>query len=234
MSSILKALKKLEHEKSQSIANSLNIDADILRGSDAPRNSSPLVMALLLLLFFGGGAAVAIYFVKDTKSQPAATNPKPVITEKTLQMQLDPPVIKTETLPAEIVVVPASRAQNNDVMQKQLRKPLVAGKAAVSIVSNSAAMAVSVKPEQPKAAEEAAKHGIPAAPSTPAATTTSVLRVNGIAFQGKSSESMAIVNGTPVANGSTIDGATVEEIRNDRVLFSRNGEKFEVQMGQSK
>ena len=44
---------------------------------------------------------------------------------------------------------------------------------------------------------------------------------------------MAIVNGTPVSNGSIIEGVTVEEVRKDRVLFQHNGEKFEIQLGQS-
>jgi type II secretory pathway component PulC len=63
--------------------------------------------------------------------------------------------------------------------------------------------------------------------------TTPKLRVNGIAFQNSSADSMAIVNGTPVSGGSIVEGATVEEIRRDRVLFQRNGEKFEIQLGQS-
>jgi type II secretory pathway component PulC len=58
-------------------------------------------------------------------------------------------------------------------------------------------------------------------------------RVNGIAFQPNEADSMAIVNGTPVSRGSVIEGATVAEIQKDRILFQRNGEKFEVQLGQS-
>ena len=34
-------------------------------------------------------------------------------------------------------------------------------------------------------------------------------------------------------SSNRIEGVTVEEVRNDRVLFRRNGEKFEIQLGQS-
>ena len=60
-----------------------------------------------------------------------------------------------------------------------------------------------------------------------------LIKVNGIAFQGNGPGSVAVVNGVPVANGSMIEGARVEDIQKDRVRFSYGGEKFEVDLGKS-
>jgi hypothetical protein len=67
----------------------------------------------------------------------------------------------------------------------------------------------------------------------PPPPTIPALRVNGIAFQVSGADNMAIINGTAVASGSTIEGVTVEEVRKDRVLFQFNGEKFEIHLGQT-
>jgi general secretion pathway protein B len=226
MSSILKALKKLEHEKSGRFPDPLKIDSDILRGTDSSRSFSPFTLILLFLLVFGGGAAVAFFYMKDTKTL-TTTKPQPVITAKSLPTPVSAPVIKPETLPDEIVVVPARRESSGEASRKQLKKSATAGNVADSIVKKPARIGVSGIPEQPNKATEAVKKELPAAATVP------TLRVNGIAFQNSSAESMAIVNGIPVSNGSIIEGVTVEEVRNDRVLFQRNEDKFEIKLGQS-
>lgn len=226
MSSILKALKKLEHEKSGRFPNLLKIDSDILRAADSTRSFSPSVLVLLFLLVFGGGAAVAFFFLKDTKTLTTA-KPQPVITAKSLSSPVSAPVIKPETLPDEIVVVPARREPSGEASRKQQQKSAAAGNVADSIVKKPTRAAVSGVFEKAKEATEAVKKELPAAAAVP------TLRVNGIAFQNSSADSMAIVNGVPVSSGSIVEGITVVEVRNDRVLFQRNGEKFEIKLGQS-
>ncbi|MFZ2949779.1 MAG: general secretion pathway protein GspB [Desulfuromonadaceae bacterium] len=226
MSSILKALKKLENEKTVRVPNSLKIDTDILKTVDSPRKSSPYSLALLFLLVFGGGAAVALYFIKDTKAPQETATSQPATSAKTLQTKVPPPPIKPETLPAEIVVVPARKEPSVEVSRTQRNKPPVAGKAAKVIDKRAPKAAVADIPERRKAADVAEKGAAPAA-AVPS------LRVNGIAFQNSGADSMAIVNGVPVSHGSVIEGTTVEEVRKDRVLFQQNGEKFEIMLGQS-
>lgn len=60
-----------------------------------------------------------------------------------------------------------------------------------------------------------------------------VLKVNGIAYQARDEDSMAVVNGVTVSNGSIIAGAKVEGVLPDRVQFSFKGEKFDVFLGKS-
>jgi general secretion pathway protein B len=226
MSSILKALKKLEHEKTSRFPDSLKIDSDILKGTDSTRSFSPFALVLLLLLVFGGGAAVAFFFMKETK-KPTATKPQQVITAKSLQSPVSAPVVNTETLPVEIVVVPARREPSGKSSRKQQQKTAAAGNAADSIVKKPTREAVSGISKKPVEATEIVKKELPAAAIIP------TLRVNGIAFQNSRADSMAIVNGIPVSSGSIIEGITVEEILNDRVKFQLNGEKFEIRLGQS-
>lgn len=226
MSSILKALKKLENEKTVRAPHSLKIDTDILKTVDSPRKSSPYSRALLFLLVFGGGAAVALYFIKDTKAPQETGASQPASSAKTLQATVPPPVIKPEIPPAEIVVVPARKEPSVEVSRTQHDKPPVAGKVAKPIDKRAPKAAVTGIPDVRKEEDDAEKGAAPAA-AVPS------LRVNGIAFQNSGADSMAIVNGIPVSHGSVIEGTTVEEVRKDRVLFQRNGEKFEIMLGQS-
>jgi hypothetical protein len=227
MSSILKALKKLEHEKTVRLPHSLKIDTDILRTVDSSSGFSPYSLALLFLLVFGGGAAVALYFIRDTKAPQETGTSQPVTAAKALQTKVPQPVITPETLPAEIVVVPARREPSGEAPRTKQKKPPVAGKAASAVDRVPAKEAVSGISEVRKEADKAAKGAVPAVAAVPN------LRVNGIAFQNSGADSMAIVNGTTVSSGSIIEGTTVEEVRKDRVLFQRNGEKFEIMLGQS-
>lgn len=226
MSSILKALKKVEHEKTGHFAGSLNINSDILKTTDtSTRRFSPFSLVLLLLLVFGGGAAVAFFFLQESETKPKVA-PQPVIAEKSIPTPVPAPVVNYDALPPEIVVVPARGEQSGEAAPKQ-RKAAAAGNAAKRTAGNPAGEAVSGISEKPKEAIEAVKSALPPAAAVPA------LRVNGIAFQISGAENMAIVNGTAVSTGSKIEGAIVVDIRKDRVLFQHDREKFEILLGQS-
>lgn len=211
MSSILKALKKLEHENSGHVPELLTIDSDILRSSRSSRSISLLSLGLLLLLFFGGGATVAYLFMMKARVSPSVTKPQAEILSKSSS-----PLVTGKTIPVQAVIVPAHTK----------RSDAVADKVADSIVKNAAPASVASVSENPQGATISAANKINSA-SAP------TLRVNGIAFQNGGTDNMAIVNGMPVSNGSIIEGATVKEVQQDRILFQYNGERFEIQLGQS-
>lgn len=54
------------------------------------------------------------------------------------------------------------------------------------------------------------------------------LTVSGIAWQEKPAARRAVVNGTLLEEGATVDGATIEEIQPTRVYFSSGGRKFSL------
>ncbi len=225
MSSILKALKKLEQEKSGRFPDSLKINSDILITADYPRRFSPFVISLLLLLVFGGGAAVAVFFMKEKTAPQATTAVSQAMTVKSVVPTPPQPIQgKPETLPAEIVVVPSRTGTSGVMPRKQQKKPAATDNSAGTSVNKPIR---AVEAERPVTTLDLKGAALPAASDVP------VLRVNGIAYQNSAADSMAIINGTPVSSGSVIEGITVEEVRKDRVLFQRNGEKFEIQLGQS-
>jgi hypothetical protein len=224
MSSILKALKKLEHENTTRFSDPLRLDSDILKSSEPSPRTSSLSIVFLLLLVFGCGITVAYFFIKAQESEQTARTNQPVVGEPRSPV----PKIITETPPDEIVVVPARSAAPVSVVKKQLPQPSQTVKTVSVRVKKTAVTPVTLSSETPKNNAEPVVHAEQAT-----VITIPKLRVNGIAFQNSSAESMAIVNGTPVSGGSKIEGVTVEEIRKDRVLFQHNGEKFEIQLGQS-
>ena len=215
MSSILKALKKLEYEKSVPAPDLLKIDSDILRSADTSRSFS-LSSVGLLLLFFGGGATVAYFFMTGTKVSPEKINPQTQILSESIQPQATPLIVTRKTLPAQTVLDPAHKKRSDATADKVVDRVVKKGSpASISIVS-----------ENPDVATIPVTNKI----NTPTAPT---LRVNGISFQDSGADSMAIVNGIPVSSGVIIEGATVREVQKDRVLFQYHGEKFEIRLGQS-
>lgn len=220
MSSILKALKKLEHEKTGRFPESLNINADILRTTESIRSFSPFTLLLFSLLIFGGGAAATFLFL----TSKSATTSQQLISTENDQPRDSQASVAPDTMPAEIVVVPA---KSNSAGRRQLpqHKTIAPGN---DDVHKTPTAVEPVRPVKSKEVTAAVKSEYVAA-----TRTLPALRVNGIAFQNRGAESVAIVNGVTVTKGATIEGATVDDVRNDRVLFRYNGEPFEILLGQS-
>lgn len=225
MSSILTALKKLENERTGRSPDSLKIDYAILKTADVTQRFSPFSLVLMVLLVFMGGATAAYLFLKEPKSAATLTMSQPFITKKSTQSHLPVPEVKTETLSAEIVVVPARKETVQNSSQNPRQKPAVLSRKPTGAINKAATKTVSGIAEKPKGKPEPTIKELAAAVPN--------LRVNGIAFQKSGADSLAIVNGATVSNGSAVEGVTVEKILKDRVLFQKNGERFEIMLGQS-
>lgn len=234
MSSILKALKKLEDDKASRRPDELKIDREILRTDNFSRFSTTGILFTSLLLLAGGSGVTYMYMKRDKppelmsqKSTATYRQNKPSVTSA--------PDIRTEQLPEAVVVVPVSQRKTakpetpkpetsklNQASTPAMSAPAVAAQ-------KSSRPAVASKPvEQEKASS--LPHTIPPSASI---KTVPALRVNGIAFQDGDVESVAMINGVPVSNGGVIEGVKIEEIHKNRVKFSYNGEKFEIPLGQS-
>ena len=231
MSSILKALKKLEHDKASYRPDELKIDAEILRADISPRFSAARVLVTSLLLLAGGSGATYLYMERD--KAPKRVDPQTSV----ISRQDNRPVssasdITTEQLPAAIEVKPA-RQQNNHQQNKRNagappthRPAMPAGTPRAVAAAKPAAQEAASQP-----ASRAESTGSP--PSSSSVKAVPALRVNGIAFQEGGSESVAMINGVPLLRGAVIDGVKIEEIHRNRVGFSCNGTTFEIQLGQS-
>ena len=231
MSSILKALKKLEDEKSIRKPDSLKIDAEILRG-DASRRFSPMGISLLAaLLFVCGSGATYVFMKPDTENIPVSA----------LLAPLGSPS-------SAAVVAPVAKKQQNQNVKAELPEPgkMLSNR---SILKRDNTTPSSAKPPklpatvQPVQQIKQSEVKLPVVPTQKAPMSAIIrpatpvmapsLKVNGIAFQDESTDRVAIVNGVSVSNGSMIEGAKVEDIQKDRVRFSYGGEKFDVALGKS-
>lgn len=223
MSSILKALKKLEHEKTVRKPDSFRIDADILRGGSPRRSFSSSVLLAAIAIFACGGGAAYLYLKHDKTSAP-------VQSPQSSKNEVNEPSTVTPLLPG--ATMPAAEPQLRTSVkvisgpEKLEYAPRSIEKQHVQRVKPVVNVPQDVTPE-PKTAS-------PFVPAAPVVITPvkPVLKVHGIAFQD-GAESVAVINGITVSNGSVIEGARVEEIQKDRVIFSRSGERFEVILDKS-
>jgi len=221
MSSILKALKKVENDKKIGKPDQLGIDARILQDGYSNRFSRTAVSLIAIALFVCGSGAMYFYMKHGTTDVVAPQTPSP-------------PSASTSQPPATEVTSPESKNSSAETVSPAhlSTKPLNAS----SRTSNDP-----VKP--PRSPQLEKLPDIPPIPvsrpepiptTTPAiAVTRPKLTVNGIAFQEGGNDNLAIINGVTVSSGTIIEGVRVEDIQKDRVRFSQGGEKFEIILNKS-
>jgi len=229
MSSILKALKKLEDEKTTRGPETLKIDSDILRVEGSQRYSTASVFVTALFLFAGGSFATYMYMKKDA-TPASSTNAKAIETTRVIKpfsQKSTPeiPEIKTEKMPVEVVITPAKHSGSTKHLPTKQQKKI---SGTLTATGTAHQQSVSTKHE-----EQNVNLNQPVPAAQVIVKTTPLLRVNGIAYQDGTSDHVAIVNGIPVSGGSVIEGARVEVIQKNRVRFSYNGELFDVSLGKS-
>ncbi|MDD2319217.1 MAG: general secretion pathway protein GspB [Geobacteraceae bacterium] len=250
MSFILDALKKLEQEKAARKHGTVNISDEILRGGPNVRRKVkrgvPLSVVLaglgLLLLAAAGiffwqrhGAdepqAVALRAERPLPPAPSVSaeaqpQPAPVV------QPVAPPVAVPEAVVSEPVAAPVERPD-----------PMMAGQAALARTPEGRTNRA-VRPVRPAMVNPNGRQRRQATVRSPAENTVreqpaqpyrevsgsggSGLMVSGIAWQEKPSARRAVINGTLVEEGATVNGATVEEILPTRVRFSSGGRQFNV------
>lgn len=226
MSSILKALKKLEQEKTIRKPDSFKIDSEILRGSLDRRPVTTGVSLAAMALFLCGVAGT--YLIMRPDSVPAPQSQVPTIEtrgEASSAATVLPVPLKTATEPQ--TRLPEKKSSATDAPLPVSRP---AGKQEAPIQQPAEAPLKLTSPPPPPPVVSTVPLTQPA-PSLPAPVKP-VLKVLGIAYQ-EGAESAAVINGLTVTKGSVIEGVRVEEIKKDRVTFSRSGETFEVILDKS-
>jgi hypothetical protein len=229
MSSILKALKKLESEKSHHRQEQLGIDAKILQDGVSGRFSRSAVSLIAVALFVCGSGATYFYLKHDAADEivPHSISSQTEKRSQSLASGIVSPTLKGGTVrSASSPLVSAKKVSASPDVQKH------------STLSESARQ--SAKTSQPiqdgKLVEITPKPVHLPAPSPAAAAGTGTrptLTINGIAYQDGGSDNLAVINGVTVSSGTVIEGVKVEEIQKDRVRFSQGGEKFEIILNKS-
>lgn len=204
MSSILKALRKLEEEKAAMGTGGVEIARDILKRSSTGRGKN-YGFSLIAALFLGAIVATGIGFLilaRPPKSDLAEITPTPVLpglsqhdAANSHSSEAETPVPAPSSLPPVLSISPASAPET---------PPSV----------------VDIPPRQSLPLEPAAKTagGLP------------YLRLSGIAFRQNPAERIAILNDLPVMQGTSIEGAQVIDILPDRVVMQWQGQEFQLRI----
>ncbi|PKN16281.1 MAG: hypothetical protein CVU66_01515 [Deltaproteobacteria bacterium HGW-Deltaproteobacteria-23] len=231
MSSILKALKKLEEEKSLlEESKELNVSREILKQPADNRkmikwlwllgSSAAIIIILLTFALIRKPAPTEVVKFKEAPlaSQPAAL-PSPAKNQPAAK-QLDGSVKGSS---------PAAPPLANEPKQKPSRQlPVQAD--IPSIRAERVELPGSATPStEPKKSEPVAK----TPPERTVVNGAAAFTLSGIAWNKDSADRMAIINGQPTATGASVDGVFVEEILPDRVKLSRSGRIFEILIGKS-
>lgn len=228
MSSILKALKRLEEEKAERLDAPVDIARDILRQPRRRSHSMPwlalsiagcgVVVAVGLLVLWYGGQPVthpdrADHAEDVSKSPrlplPPSAAPVADIPESPVDVRPEPEVVEVRMVPPPVAVA---------------GKPVATRKAGVEAAA----------PEEstpPVTRREATPKTAPVPSVARPQAEGPRLIVSGIVFQAEREARLAIVNDLPVMEGTLIEGVEVVEILADRVRFAREGNAFEVEMG---
>jgi len=219
MSSILKALKKLENDRSQSKPIHQRIDDEILRDGSSARLSRTAVVFIAIALFVCGSVATYVY-MKRTVTDEVARQSTLSRTESGSQ-----PQNRVSTPPVLAPTIASPRLSQKTTAIPGLQDPLPKAKDPAKISNaNEPVKPAEIAPEidsKPVAAPSPA-------PTQKGVVSRPILTINGIAFQDGGSENLAVINGITVSSGTLIEGVMVEDIQKDRVRFSQGGEKFEI------
>lgn len=235
MSSILKALKRLEEEKAEREAAAAGISGRVVKsGVVVPRPQSPWRLPLAMV----GGAVVAVLVTyvamggfgpgRGPQERPPVapqSQPLPAVSTAAAPVPTEPSQKTTPVLPARpSTELTTSRKFPAAVPEHRGTAPRMPS-AAPPQEKVSPAVATPEPVPQPAPVPEPA--AVPAEPSVP------LLKVTGIAWQKDAAGRVAMVNGGAVTGGGKVSGARVEEILPDRVRFTFGGRSFDVFLGKS-
>lgn len=209
MSSILKALRRLEEERARKSHVAPEIALSLLRGETRRQHSSLgiwLSVAALVLLILTG------FFW--TWRPAAVTSPTTSLTPAPATLPVASPAGRGEVIIEEVV----------DRRRPPLLPPVAPPR------STPAPLPGKVHP-LPQPREETV--ATPTLANNPAPLFVEERQspvISAIAWQDDSSARMAVVDGLPVMTGESIATARVVEILPDRILFEEGGVRFSVRL----
>lgn len=228
MSSILKALQKLEQEKSTRRQGAPDVAGDIAKPAAAKQRSPwliPAAMAGVTLLAVLITYAAMGGFSRTRLAPVAVAPPAATLPEKATVSPTPAAVSPATTPPSTSMQLPISQKRQNKEVA-----PAPTGTVATKSAPLPRQQAVT-PPQSP--AQTTPPVPVKADPISSATPPLPALKVTGIAWDKDSSSRLAMVNGAAVAEGGAVGGARVEEIFPDRVRFTAGKQNFEVLLGKS-
>ena len=238
MSSILKALRKLEEEKRGGKLEAPDLRVDQGRPDAAGRTFVPLAIGTV-----SGIVLVGLFFLWSTGPQQ-----KRDLVPSATRMPAAPVNLPAQPSPQAVVELPVAAAPSKTLPRTSApasvdpETPLATAAAVTQPVmpqvkpaSGSATISQSKNHEPAGAAVTAQQSGIvvqqelsPDSAKLPAGISLLVSEI----FYLDDANSMAVVNDLPVMIGSHVDSAVVTAIHADRVLFEIDGNAYTVSFPQ--
>lgn len=212
MSSILKALKRLEEEKASRDGGQVDISRDILLGDSGATSRggrAGLWIALALLtVAIVGGAFVWVNLDRGKYDHKIKNARATQNEQKEMAVGAPKPGLEVKATPVDRKIVHISEPDSQPDIVEKLPLP---------------------KAPEPKTIANPKPINIPE-PATPVIATRLELPlvVSGIVYQENSADRLAVVNDLPVMPGTVIDGYTVSEIERDRVWFTKGDVRVAV------
>lgn len=229
MSSILKALQKLEQEKATHRQGAPDVAADIVKPAAARQRSPwliPAAMAGMTILTVIVTYALMGGFSRRNPA-PVAAVPPIVSPPQGIASTVTPAVSPVTEIISPTKPIPDNRKNQG---QNQAAPELPAGTAVPQQAPpRHPALPLPEPQDQPAPPVQAKVEPVtqPATPPLPA------LKVTGIAWQKDNASRLAMINGAAVLEGGMVEGARVEEIFPDKVRFTMGKRIIEVPLGKS-
>jgi len=232
MSYILDALKKLESdkEKKNRTTGVVNISGELLRTSETRRSPRTavwprIVFVALIVVLLGGSAAWWLQRSSgpkkktgrlDTIASPVVPpTPAPVVTPP---LQVQPPAAPMPT--------PQSQAATS-APPAAVTPPAPTTTAGADTAGDDEDDASNRRRRARHGTRTERKPAEPAAQATLVAAPTEI-KVSGIAWQEERAARRAVINGYLMREGGVVAGATITEIKPDKVRFKGASGVFEI------
>jgi len=228
MSTILRALKKLEHEKTSNKPDPTDIDLEFLDSPPPVPRRSPLKGILMVGLLLACGSGATYLFMSRTKKTPA---PAPV-TRPAAPQARQAVVLKPTTSARTNALALANRssaASPHAASAPQVQAHQKPAPAASPVTRRAKVQPEYQDEERPVKKQRAPQIAKTAEPEKRVRSSASIT-VNGIALSD-GEKRKAIVNGMSVSIGSVVEGARIVDIQENRVQFSRGNRTFEISVG---
>ena len=213
MSVILDALKKLEQEKASSRSGPVDIVPEMVRSREPRARNGRWLVAVLIT---GAVAVTAVTTMFAMGSFTASKQqPVPPVSGPTASLPEPLPAPQAVKPPSE----PAVHSGNNPAPDVIRQHPTRQAEPVITPTANPP-----LERRQPKTMTDERLGETP----QETGSSSSALKVSGIAWQDDRADRRAVVNGMLVAEGGVIEGARVVAIHQDKVRFSRDGRTFDV------
>ena len=238
MSTILKALQKLEKDKASRHTKEPDLSGAIIKAPhrrNAPSTwllpvSICLVALISILATFTVMGGFTRHILPDVKksNSTTSTNASPHSASPTAQSA----VIQTKE-PKPVQSDSASNRKINTSAPPRDNQP-TQNPSSLQVISAPQSQALPTKQTttathaQQTAIDQPSDMQVAQPPVTPHLPQ---LTVSGIAWQKDSASRLAVINGSSVSEGETVEGARVDEIFQDKVRISHNGRFIDLYLG---